>query len=497
VGNSSVSAGSPLRAADLLSQVHDAINATDANGILHTWNAGSERIYGYSAEDAIGQHVSMLFFPEDLPFLERDIFAAISGTDTLERTVRNRRKDGMEVFVALRLSVLRDTQGAIQHIIGCSNDITERARAEFSLKQEIAGRENAEAALHLNEQRLRHLLLQSRAVIFSCQAYGNYDATFVSENIESLFGYPAKDFLHISRFWVDHIHPEDRERVLSAVAGNIASGTSYVEYRFRHADGTYRWVHDNAVVIKDAEGNAVEMAGYMLDVTQEKIADEERREHEQLQYYSEALLTALEAGRKRVARELHDDLNQRLAALIVEIGLLERKPPDSPQKARETCSALKAQVAEISDHVRQIALELHSAGLEQFGLQATLKQECVSVSERSGVKIVFRGRNVPAKLPDPVALSLYRVAQEGMRNIVKHANAKSATVTLTGAAGHIRLSLEDQGAGFSPDEARNRRTLGLMSMSERIRQLGGTFTLDSKPGSGTRVEALVPLPSAE
>ncbi len=496
MGKSFAGTRSPLREAELLAQVHDAINATDAHGILHTWNAGAERIYGYSAEEVLGKHVSILLFPEDVTSLVREVFEPLSTTDVLETTVRNRRKDGVEIFVALRLAVLRDREGNIEHIIGCSNEITERKRAEDSLKREIAEGDRMRAALRVSEERLKHLLLQSPAVLYSCRADGDFGATFVSENVASLFGHPARDYLQTSGFWLDHVHPEDRERVLSEAAREIPTGRTFVEYRFRHADGTYRFVRDSAVVVRDTEGNRVEMVGHMMDVTREKEAEEERREHDRLKYFSEALLSAQEAERKRVSRELHDGLNQRLAALILEMGVLERNPPDSPRLARRTCAALKAQVAEISDEVRRIALQLHSAGLEQFGLRAALKQECVSISDRSGIKIEFRSRGVPETVPENVSLCLYRVAQECLRNVVKHSQAKQATVTLIGARDYIRLRVADRGIGFRPEEARTRMTLGLISMNERLRQVDGTLKLDSEPGGGTRVEARVPLQPA-
>src|SRR3954470_23995382 len=131
---------SPLREAELLAQVQDAINATDGKGILHTWNAGAERIYGYSRSEVIGRHVNLLFFPKDRAVLKREVFEPLAVRDALEVTVRNRRKDGAEIFVALRLSVLRDRSGAISSIIGCSNDITERKKAEEALLLEIEER---------------------------------------------------------------------------------------------------------------------------------------------------------------------------------------------------------------------------------------------------------------------------------------------------------------------------------------------------------------------
>ncbi|MEQ1946919.1 MAG: PAS domain-containing protein [Bryobacteraceae bacterium] len=485
---------SPIPDEVLLDQVHDAINATDAAGIIHTWNSGSERIYGYTAEEILGQNVELLVFPEDREWLRENVILAVVDRGQLQTTTRNRRKDGTEIYVALRLSVVRDSKGNVAHIIGCSNDITDRKKAEDSLRKEVAERERVQHALAASDARFRYLLAQSPAVIYSSRAYDDYGATFVSENVQRLFGYPANDYLSVPGFWIDHIHPEDREAVFSQLGLQLEAGKTLIEYRYLHADGTYRWVRDSSVLIRDSDGQHLELVGHMMDVTKEREAREAQLEHERLQFFSEALLSAQEEERKRISRELHDDLNQRLASLIMEMGLLGRKPPRTPEAAIQICDGLKAQVADISDQVRRIALQLHSAGLEQFGLATALGHECLAVADRAHIQVHYKTGGVPEKLPDNISLSLYRVAQECLRNIVKHADVTEAHVTLCGDdPRRIRLCVEDKGRGFLPKQARDRLTLGLISMTERLRQVNGTLTIESEPGKGTRVEANVPF----
>ncbi|HVZ17946.1 MAG TPA: PAS domain-containing protein, partial [Terriglobales bacterium] len=379
--------GSSVRDLELLELVHDAIIVADANGIYLTWNASAERMYGYSAAEAIGQPFTMLYFPEDIPTVAADLLRSFETNDVQEFTLRARRKDGGEIFVALRLSVVRDAQGKIVHYVGCSNDITERKRAEDALKREIDDRIKLEDALRSSEQRSRHLLASGPAVLYTCRPSGDYGATYVSPNAQALFGYDPNDFIREPHFWVERIHPDDRDRVWADFVENLPSGRTYAEYRFLHADGCYRWIRDVTVVIHDTGGDAIEIIGHMTDVTLEKEGEAVRREHERLQYFSEALLTAQEAERKRVSRELHDDLNQRLAALILEMGAVERHLPESAENARESCTLLKKRVAAISDDVRRISLQLHSAGLEHFGLAATLRQECATLEQRTGTRI--------------------------------------------------------------------------------------------------------------
>lgn len=478
---------------DLVDQVHDAINATDSNGVLVAWNAASERIYGYPAVEAVGQHVSLLFFPDDVPILERDVLGPLKTKDFHELTVRNRRKDGSEIFVALRLSVVRDESGSVVSLIGCSNDITERKHAEDALLQEIAERKRIDRALRGSEEKLKQLLLRGPAVLWTSRPDGDYGATFVSENVTALFGFAPEEFLRDPGFWMAHVHPEDRQNIIAKIEERASTGQWFTEYRFLHADGQYRFVRDSAVAVKDDSGNIVEFVGHMVDVTTEKQAEVDRLEREKLQIFAEALLAAQEAERKRVSRELHDDLNQRLATLILEMGMLQRKTPASVELFRQQLAVLKDQIAGISDDVRRIALQLHSAGLEQFGLRAALEQECAAISERTGIQIGFKAKSTPDALPESVSICLYRVAQECLRNVITHSKAKRAAVTLEGAPSNIRLRIQDKGVGFDASEARTRNSLGLISMNERLRQVGGTLLIDSAIGRGTRVEACVPL----
>jgi len=484
---------SQLSKANLIDLVHDAINATDPNGILVAWNAAAERIYGYSAAEVLGKNISLLCFPEDLDILERDILAPLQTKDFHEVTVRNRCKDGTEIFVELRLSVVRDRSGSAVRLIGCSHDITQRKHAEDALLQEIAERKRIEAALRASDEKLKQLLLRGPAVLWTSKTSGDYGATFVSENVTAQFGYTPEDFLRDSGFWLSQVHPEDRPRLLAEVRERASTGRWSTEYRFLHGDGGYRYVLDSAVAVQDESGNVVEYVGHMVDITSEKQAEAHRLEREKLQLFAEALLSAQEAERKRVSRELHDDLNQRLATLILEMGLLHRDPPASAEAFRQQCARLKGQVADISDDVRRIALQLHSAGLEHFGLRAALEQECAVVSERAGIRIGFKAKSAPDVLPETVSTCLYRVAQECLRNVITHSQAKRAAVTLEGAKGEIRLRVQDQGVGFDPEEARARNSLGLISMNERLRQVGGTLVIASTAGRGTRVDARVPL----
>jgi len=514
----------PFDAAELLAHIHDAVVASDVNGIIQSWNAGAERVYGYTASEAIGQNISLLYFPEDVTrhFGKRvtDLADAVQKAQALHsQTLRRRHKDGREIFVSLRLALIRDETGEVARFVGCSNDVTEsthakdallRAHADLEqrvkdrtrdlvdlndqLLEEVAERRRMELALRTSEERLQHLLRESPGVLYSCEPADDFAATFTSDNVTAVFGYSVEQFVREPSFWLDHVHPEDREHVLRNAARIVEKGQHSHEYRFLHGDGSYRVIRDSAVAVHDEFGTVIEVVGYCVDITGERHAEQARREQERLHVLAEALLTTQEAERKRISRELHDDLNQRLAVLILEIGLLERDLPAGGRKLRPSLIALKERAAQISDEVRRIALQLHSAGLDQLGLRAALEHECASISNRSPIRVDFRSKSVLEALPEAVSLCLYRVAQECLQNIVRHSKARHAKVTLELGAGGIQLLVEDDGVGFDPKQSRARESLGFISISERVRSVKGTLLIESAAGAGTDVKVHVPLP---
>src|SRR5579862_3117999 len=293
-----------LDTANLLSQVHDAVIVTDLNGVIRTWNAGAQRLYGYKESEAVGQSVTILYFPEDLSIFEAAVMAPLKGMDLHEVRLRNRRKDGREIFIALRVSVICDAGTPIGYV-GCSNDVTKRKLAEDALVHahseletrieertkeleemnarllvQIEERKRTEIELRANRERLKHLLLRVPGAIYSCLPHGDFAATYLSENAAGLFGYSAETFTRDPGFWANHIHPEDREHVLKASAAIVEQGKVNHEYRFLHRDGTYRWVRDSAALVRDEAGVPIEIVGYWSDVTEAKLAEEVRRERE-------------------------------------------------------------------------------------------------------------------------------------------------------------------------------------------------------------------------
>jgi signal transduction histidine kinase len=222
-------------------------------------------------------------------------------------------------------------------------------------------------------------------------------------------------------------------------------------------------------------------------------ANEEDLQHneEQLRSLAARLITVAEDERQRIARELHDDLGQRIAALIVETETGARQ---LPLRCREEIRSIKHQLEELSEKVRETARQLHNSILDVLGLPSALNSLCLDYSRRGEASIRFRRRNVPSALPREVALSLFRIAQECLRNIWRHAGAKRIKVSLVGTGRDIRLSVSDDGIGFDPEAVKGKTTLGFVIMQERVRMIRGTLTVKSQPAGGTQVRVRIPLP---
>jgi two-component system CheB/CheR fusion protein len=230
------------------------------------------------------------------------------------------------------------------------------------------------------------------------------------------------------------------------------------------------------------------------DVTERKQLEQAAQTHAQeVQALAASLLTAQEEERRRVSRELHDEIGQQLASLAIDIGGLATDAPH-PEDAPSRLRALQARVVKASEVARHIAYELHPSVLDDLGLVAALRSLCKEFSARAkNTKLEFTGTALPASLSRAVASCLYRIAQESLQNISKHADAKHIAVALTLRKGTIMLTITDNGAGFDPAAVKGRGGLGLIGMEERARLVNGKLTVSAKPGHGTRIEIEVPI----
>ena len=205
------------------------------------------------------------------------------------------------------------------------------------------------------------------------------------------------------------------------------------------------------------------------------------------------LIKAQEEERRRLARELHDDTSQTLAALALELASLQRKATSADEGVQRGLHRVESSVHTLAEGIHDMSRLLHPSILDDLGLVAAIRAECERVSEREGFPIEFEALDLPDDLPHDCALTFYRITQEALHNIAKHASASRAHVLLQGEDDRVTLEIEDAGKGFDPEEARQSSGLGLISIGERVRLLGGVLRVDSKPGSGARIRVEAPI----
>ena len=308
---------------------------------------------------------------------------------------------------------------------------------------------------------------------------------WASDKWRELFGFTKSERLDLECF-MQRLHPDDRDRIRQAFANAEDTGHYESEYRVVLPNGQIRWIASRGRVEFSA-GRPVLMRGASLDITARRQAEEAA------QSLSGRLIHAQEAERMRLARELHDDLNQSLALLAVELDMFGQKPPATGSEVSERMRDLSEQVKDLSSSVHRLSHELHPAKLEQLGLVAAVRGLCRELGAAHNIAIEFEPHAVPRLVPDEIALCLYRIVQEGLQNVIKHSGSATAKVELMSNENELCLIVSDQGRGFDSMVATDEGSLGLVSMRERVRLVRGQISVESRKGEGTRIKVQVPL----
>jgi PAS domain S-box-containing protein len=337
-----------------------------------------------------------------------------------------------------------------------------------------------------NQERLTKLLDNTNVLEWEAER-GGQQFTHVTEQASKTLGYPVAAWYQ-PNFLGSHIHADDRQRVLDTYRKKSRDGEDFeITFRMLRSDGRIVWMRSLASV-KDT-GGAGRMHGFMIDISERKRAEEALKD------VGSRLIAAQEEERKRVARELHDDLNQRMAVLAIEMEQLGQKTQE-PLAFRKRLQRLQSEAQEISTVIHRLSYKLHPSKLDHLGLVAAVRSLCEEMSQNDKPKIFFTETDIPTDLPKDVTLCIFRIAQETLRNCVKHSGADSAQVMLTRTDNAICLSVSDNGCGFDTNSDEVHKGLGLISMEERLRIVGGEINLWSQPQRGTRIEVSIPLSRA-
>jgi len=338
-------------------------------------------------------------------------------------------------------------------------------------------RRRAENQLAITYERLRLSVEAGRSVGWEWDPKTRQNHWF--GDLQSMFGIASDTYHGHSGDLQRRVLPEDWPSVSRAIEKSQQSHEPYsAEFRVRRNDGAVRWIAAKGRFFYSNNGDPELMLGMAVDITERKNAEEA------LSSIGRRLIEAHEEERARIARELHDDINQQLALVAVELGVW-----DSDGRVQAT----KHRIDGIANDVQALSHRLHSSKLEYLGLITAVKSFCRELSERNRAHIDFNHEALPQGLSKEVSLCLFRIMQEALQNAVKHSGADRFEVDLRVRSGEIILKIRDHGKGFDVDKAMSSRGLGLISMRERVNLVKGTIIISSKPAAGTEIEVHVPL----
>lgn len=273
----------------------------------------------------------------------------------------------------------------------------------------------------------------------------------------------------------------DVQKIIKGVHAEIEK-----EYILKGADST-KWFLVKAAKLDMPGEGSFRILVTLEDITRRKLAEEE------LRHLGGRLIKAQEDERSRVGRDLHDDLSQRLAIFSMELEQLRRKMPCERDDLSSSVMNLMTRAQDLASDVHRLSYQLHPFKLDTLGLSAAIKSLCEEISDQRDLKIKFQQKGFPAALPPDVTLCIFRIAQEALHNIVKHSGAREAKLVLTKTPEAIRLRVVDRGFGFDIEAAKMKKRLGLLSMRERLRLVGGEISIRSRPSEGTQIDVLIPI----
>ena len=456
----------------MVASAMDAIISVDDKQLIVLFNGSAEKMFGCRADEAIGSSIDRFiparFRSEHHAHIRRfgESGVANRGMGGLG-TVRGVRANGEEFPVEASISSIQ--VGGKKLFTTIVRDVSERFLAEEVLRE--------------SEERFRLVADTAPVLIWMsgtdkmCIFFNKGWLDFTGRSMEQEWG----------EGWTSGVHPDDLERCLGIYSSAFDSRVDFqMEYRLRRFDGQYRWIVDYGIPRFESNGIFCGYIGSCVDVTHRKLSETSLRE------LSGRLIHAQEEERARIARELHDDLSQRMALLQISLDQFQQQIPGLSSQSRQQLQSIKEVATEVSSTIHDLSHQLHPFKLDALGLVAAVEGFCRELSDRHNLKIQFVHRDIPG-IPKDATLCLFRIVQEALRNVVKHSGAAEAKVELSVHGDRIDLCVSDSGAGFNPESAKGVAGLGLISMRERLRLVGGQLSVESVPSRGTQIRVRIPL----
>jgi PAS domain S-box-containing protein len=429
---------------------------------------------GLALEEALDSSNSIMH-PDDAPRVAEEWGRTMANVAEYESEMRLRRADGAYRWFLVRTVPFVDADGKLLHWYGTSTDIEDRKRAEEAARR--------------SERELREVLESIPVIAWTARPDGTNE--YVNLLWESYTGLSEKRTS--GHGWKLAVHPEDAAKMVPTWLEAVRTGAPFeVETRYRRADGTFRWFLVRAVPLLDDDGVIVRWYGVNTDIEDRKRAEQALRvSAESLQSLSRRLLEVQEEDRRHLARELHDEFGQLLAAIKLHLHAARAKAGEAARPSLDESVALLQRAGE---QVRSLALELRPAILETAGLGGTLRWLARQHEQRTAIATEVTGQW--SEVGGDVAIACFRVVQEALTNVARHAGARQVLIELGEDESGRRLTVRDDGEGFDVtwalEHAPGRGHLGLLGMRERVEILGGTLQIESGPGTGSRLTVHLP-----
>ena len=371
-----------------------------------------------------------------------------------------------------------------KYIVICGLLILVQTLLIIGLLWQRSRRRKTELRLRESEKRFRVMANTTPSLVWMCDKNGK--VTYLNDRMVAFTG--QDQTIGFEDSWKTFVHPDERQKVQIANSKGLEEQKVYSkEYRLRRHDGVYRWMLDVAAPRINDDGSFTGFIGSAIDITDQKLANEA------LETISGKLIEAQEKERRRIARELHDDICQRMALLSLQLGQDSWRLSESSGPSHTRILEIQNQCAEIARDIQGLSHRLHSSRLDYLGVESAIRGFCKEFSKQHNVTVDITCENVPNPLPRDISLSLFRVTQEALNNAVKYSGVDRFAVDLRRTAVDIQLEIRDAGAGFQLLEVKQNGGLGLVSMQERIHLVKGAFTVESKLNLGTKILARVPF----
>ena len=479
----------------------DAIISKDLNGIINSWNAAAERVFGYSAEEAVGQPITIIIPPE-LRDEETEILRRLRNGERIEHYETMRRtKDGKRLRISLSVSPIRDPQGRVIGASKIARDVTERDRTEKELREK------------------QDLLRAAFAQTYSFLAILSIDGTVVEANRAALdgTGFTRAEVVGVKLWdvWWRSL-PEEQVIAKTSVATAAKGLAVREECQYALRDGSIRFADRTLNPVQNVNGEVIMIVCSGLDITEhrqlrsmleERVRERTRelevknhelvRQTEVVRELSARLLQIQDEERRRIARELHDSVGQMLAAVGMNLAQVDREAKALSPGARKALHDNADLLAHLSTEIRTISHLLHPPLLDEVGLQSALQWYIEGFSDRSKINVDLQLPDDFGRLPRNLEITLFRVVQECLTNIHRHSGSTTAAISVTRSDHEVRLEVRDEGKGIPTETQASLSSgklsgVGLRGMRERLRQMGGQLEVQSNP-NGTLILATLPI----